>query len=145
MSTGVTRRSVLTGTATAIVGGVLGFVVARNSAAAKARESTTEANSYGDDGGASGTELATVAAIPDGGGVILDKVVLTRSGEEVHAFSAVCTHQGCLVNRVAARAIDCPCHGSRFDATTGQVLNGPASSPLPKVAITVRDGKVYST
>jgi Rieske Fe-S protein len=145
MSTGMTRRSLLTGTATAIVGGVLGFVVARNSDAAKARESTTEANSYGAGAGASGTELVTAAAIPDGGGVIVGKVVLTRSGEQIHAFSAVCTHQGCLVTRVAARAIDCPCHGSRFDATTGQVLNGPASSPLPKVAVTVREGKVYST
>ena len=143
MSTGVTRRSALTGAATAVVGGVVGFVVARNSDAAKAKRSNTAANSYGSSS-ATGAALATVTAIPDQGGVVVKKVVLTRSGEDVHAFSAVCTHQGCLVNRVTQRAIICPCHGSEFDVSTGKVLNGPASSPLPPVAITVRDGKVYS-
>jgi len=24
----------------------------------------------------------------------------------------------------------CPCHGSRFDITTGAILNGPATEPL---------------
>jgi Rieske Fe-S protein len=144
MSTGVTRRSVLTGTATALVGGVVGFVVTRNSDAAKAKKGNTAANSYGGGGGASGTELMPVTAIPDHGGAVVDKVVLTRSGEDIHAFSAVCTHQGCLVDRVTARTIICPCHGSAFDTTTGKVVTGPASSPLAPVAVTVRDGKVYS-
>jgi Rieske Fe-S protein len=143
MSTGVTRRSVLTGTATALVGGVVGFVVTRNSDAAKARKANTAANSYGG-GGASGTELAQVTAIPDHGGTVVDKVVLTRNGEDIHAFSAVCTHQGCLVNRVTAQTIICPCHGSEFDVATGKVITGPASSPLAPVAVTVRAGKVYS-
>ncbi|MGZ4650530.1 MAG: QcrA and Rieske domain-containing protein [Kineosporiaceae bacterium] len=39
----------------------------------------------------------------------------------VVAFSAVCTHQGCRVNP-AGPQLDCPCHGSVFDAFTGQVL-----------------------
>jgi Rieske Fe-S protein len=121
----------------------LGFVVARNSDAAKARDATTEANAYGA-GDASGSELSAVSAIPADGGVVVDKVVLIREGEQVRAFSAVCTHQGCLVDKVTTQAIECPCHGSRFDATTGRVLAGPASAPLAKVAVTVRDGKVFS-
>lgn len=144
MSTEVTRRSVLAGAATALVGGVAGFVVTRNSAAAKARNGNTAANSYGGGGGASGTELTPVTAIPDHGGVVVNKVVLTRNGQDIHAFSAVCTHQGCLVNRVTARTIVCPCHGSTFDTGTGKVVTGPASSPLPPVTVTVREGKVYS-
>jgi len=72
--------------------------------------------------------------------------VLTRTVDgELHAFSAVCTHQGCTVDRVADGTIDCPCHGSRFDALTGAVTHGPATIPLPPVAVVVRDGQVYSS
>ncbi len=49
----------------------------------------------------------------------------------VHARSAVCTHRGCIVKwNTAERSWDCPCHGSRFDPMTGEVLNGPAIAPL---------------
>ena len=72
--------------------------------------------------------------------------MLTRSPSDVvHAFSAVCTHQGCTVSTVAGGTIDCPCHGSRFDATTGQVRAGPAIRPLPPIAVVVRSGNVYTS
>jgi glycine/D-amino acid oxidase-like deaminating enzyme/nitrite reductase/ring-hydroxylating ferredoxin subunit len=48
----------------------------------------------------------------------------------LHAVSAVCTHMGCTVAWNAGESSwDCPCHGSRFDVD-GQVLHGPASTPL---------------
>jgi Rieske Fe-S protein len=90
--------------------------------------------------------LAQLADIPAGGGVILKEqnVVLTKDASgKVSAFSAICTHQGCVVTGVGGGTIDCPCHGSRFDAATGERVAGPAQSPLPPVAVEQRDGAVF--
>jgi Rieske Fe-S protein len=38
----------------------------------------------------------------------------------------------------------CPCHGSVFSATTGAVIQGPATLPLPGVAIKDFDGKLLA-
>lgn len=38
----------------------------------------------------------------------------------------------------------CPCHGSQFDARTGDVLAGPAPAPLAKVAVRVTGGNVVT-
>ena len=58
------------------------------------------------------------------------------------AFSAVCTHVGCLVNKVTSGTIDCPCHGSEFKITNGAVVAGPAPSPLPARQIKIVDDQV---
>ena len=85
--------------------------------------------------------LATTAQVPVGGGTVFsaEKVVVTQpSAGKFNAFSAVCTHQGCIVDAIANGTIDCPCHGSKFSIKDGSVVNGPAPSPLPTVAITVQ-------
>lgn len=85
--------------------------------------------------------LATVDDIPDGGGIVItdEKLVLTRDGDTVRCFSAVCTHQGCLVGGVRDGEIRCPCHGSAFDAATGAVVQGPATEPLEAEEIEITD------
>lgn len=93
------------------------------------------------------TALAQLSDIPEGGGTIVNnqEIVVTRgTGNTVHAFSAVCTHQGCLVSAVTDGEITCPCHGSAFDATTGAVVRGPAQTPLPPVSVKVVDGSVVT-
>ena len=96
-----------------------------------------------------GTQLAKLADIKVGEAVSakLDgKPVLVSRPTSTTAvcFSAICTHQGCTV-APAGKELDCPCHGSSFNATTGAVLGGPAPSPLNKVNVTVTDGVVYAT
>ena len=144
----LTRRGLLSGSLVAVVGAVAGFLFARGSAAVHKPGRTTAANAYGPSGSESGHLLAKVNDVPSGGGVILGKegIVVTRTADgAVHAFSAVCTHQGCTVYRVAGGTIDCPCHGSRFDAGTGAVRAGPAPRPLPPITVEVRNGGVYTS
>jgi Rieske Fe-S protein len=93
----------------------------------------------------SGTVLGAASEIPVGGGKIYTsaKVVVTQpTSGQYKAFSAVCTHVGCIMSQVANGTIDCPCHGSEFKITNGAVVTGPAPSPLPSKRITVTDGKV---
>ncbi|HEY1824256.1 MAG TPA: Rieske (2Fe-2S) protein [Trebonia sp.] len=95
-----------------------------------------------------GTLLGPTSAVPVGGGTIYTsaKVVVTQpTAGEFKAFSAVCTHVGCLCNQVAAGTIDCPCHGSKFKITDGSVVTGPAPAPLPAKSITVSGGKILLT
>jgi glycine/D-amino acid oxidase-like deaminating enzyme/nitrite reductase/ring-hydroxylating ferredoxin subunit len=70
----------------------------------------------------------------------IHRVAVYRTGEgEVLAFSARCPHLGCAVRwSPQEKSWDCPCHGSRFDAQTGAVLNGPASDPLAPFALPER-------
>ena len=144
----LSRRGVVRGTVVTALGGVAGYVLARGSAAARTPAGTTAANAYGAPAASGGRLLAALDGIPRGGGVILKEpaIVLTRTATDaVHGFSAVCTHQGCTVAAVQGGTINCPCHGSRFDATTGAVRSGPATSPLPPVAVVVRAGNVYAS
>ena len=145
---GISRRTALGAAGVVAAGAVAGYVAGRNTDAAKALSPATSGGGYGTPGSPGGNAnhpLAAVADIPDGGGVIVGNVVVTRTGSQVRAFSAVCTHQGCQVNKVSDGKIDCPCHGSVFSASTGAVVAGPAPSPLPPVAISVRNGEVFSS
>ncbi|MBB0246536.1 Rieske 2Fe-2S domain-containing protein [Streptomyces alkaliphilus] len=99
----------------------------------------------GQDGGTGGGELTRVSDVPEGGGVILgdERVVVTQPEPgEYRAFSAVCTHQGCVVSDISNGAINCACHQSSFSITDGSVLGGPATAPLPEQAITVEGDSV---
>ncbi|MFJ7770220.1 Rieske (2Fe-2S) protein [Streptomyces sp. NPDC097107] len=100
----------------------------------------------GDSSAASpGQELAPTSDIPVGGGKIFAdrKVVVTQPEQgEFKAFSAVCTHQNCLVSDVRDGSIDCACHGSRFSITDGAVEQGPATEPLSEERIAVDGNSV---
>jgi Rieske Fe-S protein len=93
-----------------------------------------------------GSELATTSEVPVGGGLILaeQKIVITQPTEgDFKAFTAVCTHQKCVVAEVQ-ETINCNCHQSKFSIEDGSVQDGPAPSPLEEIAIEVDGDKIVS-
>ncbi|MFF4582722.1 Rieske (2Fe-2S) protein [Streptomyces sp. NPDC001389] len=90
--------------------------------------------------------LVEASKVPVGGGTVLKeaKLVVTQpTAGSFRCFTAVCPHQGCLVNKVADGTIDCPCHGSRFRVGDGAVAHGPATRGLEEKKITVApDGEI---
>lgn len=96
-------------------------------------------------GGAGGTALAKTSEIPKGGGKIFkaEKVVVTQPQDgEIKAFSAICTHAGCVVGEVSGGTINCMCHGSKFDINDGSVKKGPATKALAPAKVDVKGGSV---
>ncbi|MGW3802186.1 Rieske (2Fe-2S) protein [Streptomyces clavifer] len=93
----------------------------------------------------SAAELTRTSDVPVGGGTILKdrKVVVTQpEAGDFRAFSAVCTHAGCIVASVSDGTINCACHGSRFSITDAAVEAGPAPRPLPVERITVQGDSI---
>jgi len=96
-------------------------------------------------GGGGGTTIAATGDVPVGSGAVFadQKVVVVQQSEgDFKAFTAVCTHQGCLVGQVEGEEIQCPCHGSVFSIADGSVLDGPAPAPLEEVAISVEGDQI---
>ncbi len=80
-------------------------------------------------------EVSSADEIQPGEGAILreglSKLAVHKAADgTVTRRSAACTHLGCIVHwNGFEKCWDCPCHGSQF-APDGQVLNGPAVTPL---------------
>ena len=61
----------------------------------------------------------------------------------LYATQGACTHRGGPLSEgdLAGHVVTCPLHGSQFDVTTGQVLQGPATEPLTCYRVIV-DGEI---
>jgi Rieske Fe-S protein len=139
------RRAVLAGAGAACVAALSGCTAynANHGGLAGApppAPSSTPAGAGSSGTGAASDVLASTSDIPVGGGKILieKRIVITQPhAGTFDAFTAVCTHQGCIVTTVSGGTINCPCHGSKYSIVNGSVVNGPAPSPLAPVSIKV--------
>ena len=94
------------------------------------------------------TDVGATEDFPPGSGTIVSvdnkPVVLvnTKAGG-LKAFSAICTHLGCIVYwHQQKNVLHSPCHDGLFSPTTGAVVSGPPPRPLPAYELSIRDGRV---
>lgn len=71
-------------------------------------------------------------------------VMLVRDGEDILALHDRCSHRGCSLasGELDGGTVVCPCHGSRFDLRSGQVLHGPATAPQPVFEARTSAGRI---
>jgi Rieske Fe-S protein len=134
-TSGPTRRTVLASVGLAGVG-----VTALAGCGAAEDAANDAASSAGDAATDAVKDAISKATIPVGGGKIFadQKVVVTQpTSGDFKAFSAVCTHQACVVSSIANGTINCACHGSQYDIATGAVKQGPATKALPEKTVAV--------
>lgn len=60
------------------------------------------------------------------------QVAVANVDGDLHAFDDYCTHQQCSLaeGELDGTIVECPCHGSQFDVTTGEAVQGPADDPV---------------
>ncbi len=97
--------------------------------------------------GGGGTTTTGGGATPTGGGLIVDnpaggKILLARTGDEVKAYNAACTHMGTILDAPKDGISVCSNHGSEFSTEDGSVQKGPATQPLPAIDVRVEGDQV---
>ncbi len=100
-------------------------------------------------GGGGRVQVGTTAELPVGQGKVYpgnNKPVMVVNTEQggFKAFSAICTHLGCIVEWDESREIIlCPCHDGRFNAVNGSIISGPQPAPLAEFALSVEGDAIY--
>ena len=155
----VSRRGVLAGSAAALAAlalgacagtdgtGAEGTASPEGSGSAESASPSESASASEPGGGATGEVLATTSEFPVGGGKVVTVggavVVVTQPADgQFEAFNGKCPHAGCPVAEVTENTILCTCHGSTFNGSTGERLEGPAPRGLEPVAITVEGDSI---
>jgi nitrite reductase/ring-hydroxylating ferredoxin subunit len=74
------------------------------------------------------------------------RISVARVGDRLYAFDDICTcaEEACPLSGglLAGTTIMCQCHGSRFDLTTGAVINGPATEALNVYVVQEVEGSI---
>lgn len=73
------------------------------------------------------------------------RIVVGRTEEGWVAFDDRCTHRGGSLadGALICGVVQCPWHGSQFDASTGAVKAGPAKEPIRAYRVREEGGKIY--
>jgi nitrite reductase/ring-hydroxylating ferredoxin subunit/uncharacterized membrane protein len=72
------------------------------------------------------------------------RIVLARTETGYRAFSDGCTHKGGSLadGAMICGTVQCPWHGSQFDASTGAVKAGPAKKGIDVYTVREQDGQI---
>jgi len=92
--------------------------------------------------------VGATSELPVGKGKVVSlsgkPALVVNTSQGLRAYSAVCTHLGCVVKWDESRGyIWCPCHDGRFNVVTGAVISGPPPAPLAALPVKSEGGQIY--
>ena len=93
-------------------------------------------------------KVGAAGEVPEGEvtafGVGERQVAVANVEGDLHAFDDTCTHMQCSLaeGELDGTIIECPCHGSQFDVTTGEAVGGPAVDPVGVFETKEEDGEL---
>jgi 3-phenylpropionate/trans-cinnamate dioxygenase ferredoxin subunit len=93
-------------------------------------------------------KVGSAGEVPDGelsSYSVADRQVAVANIEgDLHAFDDVCTHQQCSLaeGELDGTIVECACHGSQFDVTTGEAVEGPATEPVDVFQVREQEGEL---
>lgn len=73
------------------------------------------------------------------------QIAVARVDGNLYAFSDICTHRQCnlsLGGEIDSTTIECECHGSIFEMTNGEVVQGPATEPIATFPVSEDGGEL---
>ena len=72
------------------------------------------------------------------------KICLVNLNNTYYAIGNRCTHMGCMLSdgELTGENIRCSCHGSVFNAQTGNVIKGPAKNSEPTYPVNVEGDQI---
>jgi cytochrome b6-f complex iron-sulfur subunit len=121
-----------------VVAPIVGFLIPPKTEASGAGEKTP-AGSLNDLPVGTG-EVVAMGSSP----VIVVRTDDSSANSGVKAFSAVCTHLGCIVEYDStSNQIHCPCHDGRFNPANGAVVSGPPPQALPPVNVALEGDQIF--
>jgi 3-phenylpropionate/trans-cinnamate dioxygenase ferredoxin subunit len=88
--------------------------------------------------------LGSTSAVPQSGLTKFDsggyEIAVANVEGTFYALSDICPHRGCSLSEgeLDGTTLECICHGSRFDVSTGDVLRGPAKRSVQVYAVRVK-------
>lgn len=94
-------------------------------------------------------KVTQAGRVAPGTGTVVDvrgtAVAVFNVGGTFYAVANACTHVGGPLGegRLDGTTVTCPWHGSRFDVTSGQVLQGPARRPVATYPVRVQGDDVF--
>ena len=74
-----------------------------------------------------------------------ERVVLANVNGAVYALRDMCGHRNAPLSRgkLTGCLIECPLHFAQFDVRTGELVDGPVSTPVPIYEVRVEGDTVY--
>ena len=95
--------------------------------------------------------IVSTKNIPAGKMTVMEKngkeILIANVDGKYYAMSNVCTDRGCRLNAgtLTGALLECPCHGSTFNVTTGSVVKGPTTRPEPIFPVAVIGDQISIT